>query len=170
MSRLLYSRRTARTKLNTWAESVRKDNWVIYIFLLFFCVLSVVVFCLFFFTIGQAAVESGTKDWRKAVHNQTMSSIQVYSGPRSHQDTPSILMLFMREQPQLSEHIYVKMVRAAWRHSSLQALHLCIEARLSAVATSAVHKLHKEGFPAGILPPTPPLVCQRTGLHWHDDD
>lgn len=56
-----------------------------------------------------------TKDFRKTVHNltQTMSSIQVYSGPWSHQDTPSILMLFMREQPQLSERICVKMVRAA---------------------------------------------------------
>ena len=63
----------------------------------------------------QAAVECDTKDWSKTVHNltQTMSSIQVYSGPWSHQDTPSILMLFMREQPQLSERICVKMVRAA---------------------------------------------------------
>lgn len=104
--------------------------------------------CIFFkLWFWWAAVECGTKDWRKTVHNltQTMSSAQIYSGPWSHQDTPSILMLFMREQRQLSERICVKMVRAAWRHSSLQALHLCIEARLSAVAMSAVHKLHKEG-------------------------
>lgn len=120
------------------------------------------------FTIGQAAVVCDTKDWGKAVHNQTMSSIQVYSGPRSRQDTPSILMLFMREQPQLSEHICVKMVRAAWRHSSLQALHLCVEGSLSVVATtSAVHKLYKKV--SRLVSPPQLLVCQRTGLHWHDD-
>lgn len=84
-----------------------------------------------------------------------MSSVQAYSGPWSHQDTPSILMLFMREQSQLSEHICVKMVRAAWKHSSLQALHLCIEARPSAVTMSAVHKLHKEGSRL-VSPPHPP--------------
>lgn len=75
----------------------------------------------------QAAGGWATKDLRETAHNltQAMSAAQVYSGPWSHQDTPSILMLFMREQPQLSERICVKMVRAAWRHSSLQALHLC---------------------------------------------
>lgn len=95
-----------------------------------------------------------------------MSSIQVYSGPRSRQDTPSILMLFMREQPQLSERICVKMVRAAWRHSSLQALHLCVEGSLSVVATSAVHKLYKKVSRLVSPPATPGVPADGVALAW----
>lgn len=111
-----------------------------------------------------------TQKISETVHNltQTMSSIQVYSGPWSHQDTPSILMLFMREQPQLSERICVKMVRAAWRHSSLQALHLCVEAgrlqRLCLLLTSLTKRV--PGWYPPLPPPPPTHPWCASGLAW----
>lgn len=127
------------------------------------------IYIVFFFKLSsrQAAVGWATKDLRETAHNltQTMSSARVYSGPWSHQDTPSILMLFMREQPQLSERICVKMVRAAWRHSSLQALHLCGAAgrlrRLCLPPASFTKRVHPPKHKAPPPPPSP--QCQRTG-------
>lgn len=139
------------------------------------CVCIVVLVGLFFnLRSRQAAVEWATKDLRETGHNltQTMSSARVYSGPWSHQDTPSILMLFMREQPQLSERICVKMVRAAWRHSSLQALHLCGAAgrlrRLCLPPASFTKRVHPPKHKAP--PPTPPPPLPPVPVDWHDDD